>query len=232
MTVNTPLPSSLSLIEMIALCVIPFFMGFLLGFQSLSESYPFNPSKALKTLQAWIYLFIRGIIPTITFAYIFANRLIELNPILLAIVCGGGTEVILRSEIFIKKINTPEGEKDLFKGPFDLLKWLQNYFLSNIDDILAEDMIDTVNQYYTQVKGETNFSKLCDRILINSGSFSDADKRARIETAVNKWKEKWEMEKDSITESQEKFYKSCFFKLCYELKNVATEKAWKTLFKE
>ena len=60
----------------------------------------------------------------------YGSGLVQTQLWLYALACGTGTEVVLRSKVYVKQTQTGGGNiEELLRGPFDLLRWYQNFFL-------------------------------------------------------------------------------------------------------
>lgn len=128
----------------LAFVILTFLIGCVAGFQGVYEKFKSDTPKAIVTFHGLSYLITRGAIPSVAFVILYFSDAIDQKYILWAIGCGFVYESVLRSMFYIKKEQAANGPTDLdiLRGPFDLLKWYQNYFL--------ESAMRTLTPYYNE----------------------------------------------------------------------------------
>jgi hypothetical protein len=152
--------------------LIALVIGVAAGFQGVYERYKKGAGKASRTLPGATYLLSRGLLPGAGFVAALNAGYIVLHPLLTAVVCGAGAETFLRTQFYVKRRETKSGEKDdVLAGPFDLLRWYQNFFLESAGDNLAKSRLKYVR---ASVPSDVSFPELCDRLERNLGAWTDA----------------------------------------------------------
>jgi len=110
-----------------------------------------------------------------------------------ALVCGTGSEVLLRSNFFIKKAElpgqgaaNPQSSQDIMVGPLDLLKWWQELALSWTGTDLSAKRLSFVDKHTPQAE---DFQLLCKLVQARIGGLTDqavaADLGTRIDDLCN-----------------------------------------------
>jgi len=151
--------------------ILSFVIGALAGFQGIYEFYGTYSSRALRVLPGITYLFTRGLFPAIVFSLLYYYRAIQQLLWLEAIGCGLGWELLVRSKIYVKKVQrSGESPEELFRGLFDLVRWYQGLFLKSIDDSFAKEKIAFVRKTLPQ---GVKFLPLCDRITSRIEAWTD-----------------------------------------------------------
>lgn len=83
-----------------------------------------------------LYLATRAALPGILFVVLWmfgTPKELKVHPVLLALGLGSMSEATLRIRLYLGETsNVEEGRKELFVGPFDLLKWYQEMCLEQM----------------------------------------------------------------------------------------------------
>jgi hypothetical protein len=174
------------------LFIIPaFLVGLLAGFQGIYGGYDEDPVRASLTLPGLLYLFTRGVVPAVVFLLLYGLHLMPQPVWFWSLVCGtAGTELILRTKIFIKEDRGVEGStRQIMYGPLDLLQWYQNLFLKSIRRRLptyrGEDILDRVKKCLAD---DLTFAEMCDKIKSKMYVYeSEQTICTAIEQAVDKY---------------------------------------------
>ena len=161
-------------------------VGLAAGFQGIAERYEEEASLALGTRPAVLYLLSRGFVSAIVFYALYSLNFIQTKFSLLIILysaaCGVGSEAFLRSRITIKGGGKPDTvSEELLWGPFNLLKWYQNYWLKEIGKHLPGRRLKVFNKY---VPRAMSLAALCDRVQANLPALTDEQERKRIEEGL------------------------------------------------
>lgn len=193
-----------------------FLVGLAAGFQGIAERNPKEAGLVLRTTWAVAYLLTRGLFPAIVFVGLYYSTLIEVKrPILLiaySAVCGVGAEVILRSKISITAGGRPGTIDESSRGLFDLLKWYQNYFLTQMGKQLPGKRLGVVNRYLPKM----SFPSLCDRVLAQLPALSDEQERKRIDYGLTNYRQNYTEEmKDPKGQDLELKYRTLLAFLIY-----------------
>jgi hypothetical protein len=145
-------------------------VGLFAGFQGIYQKYDEDPYRAARTSPGILYLVTRGILPAGVYVALYASRLMPHPLWFWALVCGtAGTELILRTQIFIKEEQGPGGApRDLMYGPFDLLRWYQNLFLEGIKRHLPAYRGEALKASIREILVDgISFPVMCQRITDN-----------------------------------------------------------------
>lgn len=155
--------------------VVCFIIGTAAGFQAVHENYAMDVIRACRTPHGVLYLMTRGGFPTLLFRIALQNKLIGGSQLWLkAAACGAGAELFLRTSFYIKRNQVGTHFTELAKGPFDLLRWYQNYFLEGIADRLARQRLDFVHEC---LPPEKTFLELCEIIETNLPAWPGGHRR-------------------------------------------------------
>lgn len=192
-----------------------FIVGLAAGFQGIAERNP--AGLLLRTKWSFLYLLSRGLVPVLVFVGLYYSDLIEVKrPILVIVysaVCGVGAEVILRSKISITAGGKPGTINDeSSRGLFDLLKFYQNYFLTQMGKQLPGKRLAVVNRYLPKM----SFPSLCDRVLTHLPALSEEQERTRIYDGLTIYRQKYTEEmKDPKGQDLELKYRTLLAFLIY-----------------
>lgn len=152
-----------------------------------------------------IYLALRGLPPGALFLVLYSKSYTtEISPLILSIFCGFFSETILRSRVYVRQrrrgggSQNPIGEieedlkeagglprnsleevEEIFRGPFDLIRWFENRFIAIIDRRLAISRMNFAHRLVEGVK-EISPEKLCEIIVDNSAFWNNADEKSRL----------------------------------------------------
>jgi hypothetical protein len=146
------------------------FIGVASGFQGIYEKYRKDSFVGAATFPGFLYLLSRGAVPGATFALLYGTGVVSTQPWEWALACGTGSEVLLRSNFFIKKADpprpnaqggsTPPQTSDVMIGPLDLLKWWQELALSGIGTCLSGKRLRFVDRHMPPIGDFPQFCKL------------------------------------------------------------------------
>jgi hypothetical protein len=210
--------------------LLSFSVGLLAGFQGIYDRYKRDSLHTLYTSSGIIYILTRGIIPAIIYLVLYGTGVIESRLAIWALGCGTGAELILRMKFYIKEEHTDVGSIELLRGPFDLLRWYQNYFLESIADSLAESRKRFV---ILHLPANMDFEDLCDRVFDNLNAYPPDQQHIirATEDVTKKLKEEFEAEIQSGVDRAilNQKYK---LKLGYSVLNCTGQRGFKTLLEE
>lgn len=202
-----------------------FLIGGLAGFQGVYERYRTDSAKASTTLPGFSYLFTRAVFPAGVFAVLYGTRAVETNLAIIALACGTGSELFLRSKVYIRQEQGPGNIEELLKGPLDLLRWYQNLFLEAAASGLADRRKKFLKKHLPPTEG---VQVLYDTVLNNMDAWPDqqlmTDLKAEVEKLVKEFNEK-ALAGGSDDQLEQKYK----FKLGYLIYNRVGAKGFKTL---
>lgn len=155
------------------------------------------------TAPGLLYLLSRGLVPAATFALLNAGSLFnDRGPLWVwALICGTGSEVLLRSNFFIKKAELPGAApvspnnsqpqaQDIMIGPLELLKWWQELALSYIGTHLSEKRLRFVDKNTPETD---DFPLLCsttqDRVSALTDQAVAVELKAKISDLCSEFKQ-------------------------------------------
>lgn len=123
-----------------------FSIGLLAGFQGVYERFRADSLKATSSWFVIIYLLSRGAFASVVFEGISASTaFLSGHPVWRAVVCGAGAETILRSKIYFTRIQKGGGSyEEWSKGPLDLLRFYQDFFLTSAENRFVKSKISRV----------------------------------------------------------------------------------------
>lgn len=126
-------------------CALSFVIGVLAGFQGIHDRYRDDALSASATRWGVVYLFTRGLVPTLVFFGVYAYRTPETRLWLQALVCGAGAEAVFRSRFYWTQAQRDDGSvEEISLNLFGLLRWYQGFFLERIAASIAESRKDFV----------------------------------------------------------------------------------------
>lgn len=194
------------------LSVLSFAIGVAAGFQGIYERYPDFAVRAAWTRPGRLYLATRGVLPAAVFCFSKAQGFMAEEPFALALICGGGAEILLRTRLHLRTTTTKEGahtsategvqaeENETASeanarvaavGFFDLLKFWQNYFLKLIQPKYATWRIDLVERHDPKLP----FLTVLEQIEHHLPAFNlDATEKATVSEQLTNVKQKHETE--------------------------------------
>jgi len=157
---------------------VSFLIGTAAGFKDLYERYPDAFGPAAATWPGLCYLASRGLFPAVVFGVLLETGAIATRLPLQALAVGTGAELFLRSSFLVKKTQNPTGTIDeVLKGPLDLLRWYQDFFLITL---LPDQLAARTNEWMDQHLPEGTFDALCDRVLGNVDGLRPNDSRRDV----------------------------------------------------
>jgi hypothetical protein len=182
-------------LSIVAYAILAALVGLLSGFQGIYERYRIDSFRAASTAPGILYLITRAAVPGLLFYAAYAYKLVSADWLLLkALGFGAGTEVVLRSKIYVKQTAKDAAQfEELLKGPLDLLKWYQDLFLTLAAARLAKIRKSFIDRNLPAGGG---FTDLCAEVLNNLGAWPSQEDRAMLETAINNLQQKYTAEKN------------------------------------
>jgi hypothetical protein len=207
-------------------------VGLLSGFQGVYERYEEDSYRAARTSPGILYLLTRGIFPAAVYLALYSSKMLPHPLWFWSLVCGtAGTELILRTKIFIKEDRSPEGvPRELMYGPLDLLRWYQNLFLKNIRKYLptfrGEDILESLNETLKDVK---SFPVMCQKVEDKLYLYeSEPEIQAAIVQDLNKCRADYnaKVQAGAVTQEQDKVIQH---KLGYSIMHHVKERGLKLL---
>jgi hypothetical protein len=159
---------------------VSFAIGTAAGFQGVWERYNQDVVAAAKTLPGIVYLFSRGLLPAAVFSLLYGNGYLARLLFLQALACGTGAELVLRMTFYVKQEKQAGGFEELLRGPFDLFRWYQSFWLETIAGRMAEGRKKTVQGVILDV----SFTDLVKHFSKNVGAWPNPQLMAQLEKEV------------------------------------------------
>lgn len=172
--------------------VSAFLVGALAGYQGVYERYQHDSGRAVATVPGSAYLVTRGLLPSVVFGGLLAFGAIDSMPLLYALACGTGVELILRTRFYVRSENNGSIE-EILRGPFDLLRWYQGRFLESASTSVASRR---KKQVRAGVPKDVPFPRFCERVLQNLSAWPDASVQAAVRTAVSELKSAYDTDQN------------------------------------
>jgi hypothetical protein len=163
-----------------AYALVSFAVGMASGFQGIRERYDRDAVDAARTLPGIVYLFSRGVLPAVVFSFLYAYGYLQRFIFLESLACGTGAELVLRMTFYVKQQKQGGGFEELLRGPLDLLKFYQSFWLEAIAGRRAESRKRIVQS----VIRDTKFQDLVTNFGKNSGAWPDARLVGKLVTEV------------------------------------------------
>lgn len=174
---------------------LSFLVGLASGFQGIYDRYQKDAPRAARTRAGFAYLLTRGAIPALVFVILYNAQLVKDYLWAQSLAYGTGIEVILRTKIYVKEVQKEGGGiEEVLRGPFDLLRWYQNFLLEYMAGDLAEFRRKIVE---SSLPAGTSFLILCNRVLNNLDAWPDPQIRVGVTTAVDELKDAFNKEQAS-----------------------------------
>jgi hypothetical protein len=207
--------------------VLAFTFGALAGYQGIYDVYGPDSNRALRAFPGVLYLLTRGGLPALVFIALYQYGVIKQFPWLQAAACGAGWEIFLRSRIYVRQVRSGGGMEELFRGPFDLLRWYQNLFLTGIDNRLAKEKIAFVAN---ALPAGVDFPALVDQVLGRLDAWSNREITAKLQKVIAKLTTEFEREL-AEKHTPEKTDQKYRYQLCYALTNELGRDGTQTILK-
>jgi hypothetical protein len=207
------------------LSLLAFGFGVLAGFQALDNRYPQESLTLAVRPFGLTYLGLRGAVPASLFCIILGR--VTVSPWVLALGLGVSTELFLRLKVFIKENQKPDGTiEQILAGPFDLLKWYQDFFLEKLGVDRGDIRLKAVKKL---IPKSLSFEELCKRIADRLALVEDPAVRQKIDDAVNVQQETFTNDTTTATGAKETRYKD---RLGFALMAAAEKRVIGQLVKE
>jgi hypothetical protein len=171
-------------------------VGLLAGFQGVYERYGEDSYSAALKPPGVMYLLTRSILPAAVYLALYGSSLLPHPLWFWSLICGtAGTELILRTKIFIKEERGAEsGPRELMYGPLDLLRWYQNLFLEDIrkyfPHLRGEDIQKKLSTILKDVKGFPEMSQKIENSLYLYDS--EPEKQAAITADLSNYRAEYD----------------------------------------
>jgi hypothetical protein len=135
-------------------------VGVIAGFQGIYERFQSDSWKAAFTRWGILYLGTRGALAAAAYFAVPLIPVLMQPPLLRAFVAGAGAEAILRSTFYVKRTKKKGTDtlKEIVGGPFDLLRFFQDFILTTIEDNARWGTISLVEGIAERWK---SFSEMC-----------------------------------------------------------------------
>jgi hypothetical protein len=135
-------------------------VGLLAGFQGVYERFRTESLRAAGSGMGLLYLLSRGAVAAAAFSLVsFYTPLLADHAAWRALACGVGAETILRSKVYVTRIRrSGDNFEDWVKGPLDLLRFYQDFFLTSVENGFTKRRIAHVDSV---VKDGTTFLSMC-----------------------------------------------------------------------
>jgi hypothetical protein len=181
-------------VTLLACATLAGIVGLLSGFQGIYERYHVDSLRAGATAPGFFYLVTRAALPSVLFVVAYSYNLISSDMLLLkALGFGTGTEVLLRSRVYVKQTEKGSAQlEDLLRGPLDLLKWYQDLFLGLAAARLAEIRREFIDNHLPSGR---SFTDLRIDVLNNLGAWPNEDERNKLDSALSTLQVKYVTEK-------------------------------------
>jgi hypothetical protein len=206
------------------LSLLAFGLGVLAGFQALDSRYPQESLTLAVRPFGLTYLGLRGAVPATLFCISLGR--VTVPPWALALGLGVSTELFLRLKVFIKENQKPDGTiEQILAGPFDLLKWYQDFFLAKLGVDRGDIRLKAVKKL---IPKSLSFEELCKRIADRLALVEDPV-RQKIDDAVKAQQEAFTKDTTTAAGEKETRYKD---RLGFALMAVAEKRVIGQLVKE
>jgi hypothetical protein len=174
-----------------------FIIGLAAGFQAIIERYEKEATLAVFTPPAIFYLLTRGLFATVLFIvlwhlnYIVQPTLPGVYLLLYSVGCGAVEEAIVRTRISLIGVGKPNINEEFLRGPFDLVKKYQDFFLTETGKFIPGKRLRYV---YRFIPRGISFKSLCERIQSNLPALTDSDVKNRIKEGLVNLKQRYKNE--------------------------------------
>jgi len=213
------------------LVIISLLIGWAVSFQRIYETYKKDSFRALTTISVLVYFLSRGVAPACLFVFLYSSHWIESNLIWWAVACGTGFEIVLRSQLSIRRTQDRDGNiQEILTGPLDLLRWYETLLLDEAAPAIGEQRKQFIENYLSNKK----FIDLCKEVLNNIPAWPRESTRDRIEHEIKQLQARFEQEL-AVLENAEKHEQTeeidqryCL-KLGYKILDIVGQKGFKTL---
>jgi hypothetical protein len=205
--------------------LLAFGVGVLAGFQALHNRYPQESLALAVRPVGLIYLGLRGAVPAGLFCISLGQA--EVPPWILALGLGVSTELFLRLKFFIKENEKADGTiEQILAGPFDLLKWYQDFFLGKLGVDRGDIRLEAVKKLLPK---RLSFDDLCKRITDRLPIVENSVVRQEIADAVMAQQEAFAKDTTTDATAKENRFKD---RLGFGLMAVAEKRVIGQLVKE
>lgn len=212
--------------------VVAFLIGLFAGFQGVYERFRKDSWKACLTLLGVSYLLSRGLLAAIVYVTVSATPFLPDHPFLRALICGAGAEIVLRSRVYVKRIDKGAGNfEDLIRGPLDLLRWYQDLFLTTIEDDAVKRKIRQVEQIVSRWNlFPLMHERFEHRILGWNKTLPEViEVKKAVANLNSKYREDSQRAASKLDSSLDRKYR---YQLCYSIEDSLGEKGLDTIFEE
>jgi hypothetical protein len=188
--------------------------------------------KAGGTLYGILFLSSRGAIAALVFETLPSPTFLIDHSLWRALLYGAGVEVILRSKFYFKRVSTTEGNfEDLIRGPLDLLRWYQDFFLTSIENNFVKPRISRAALAAARYQ---TFPEMWRSFEQNIGAFPQTRQdvvsaKKAVATLMTKYHEDMERSGGAIDGSSDKKYR---YQLCYIVESFLGKDAIETIFND
>lgn len=216
--------------DIVAYALVSFAVGFLAGFQGIYERFRSDSLKAGGTLYGLAFLSSRGAIAALAFETLPSPSFLIGHPLWRALIYGASVEVILRSKFYLKRISAGGGKfDDLVRGPFDLLRVYQDFFLTSIENNFVSE---TISRAAAASARYQEFPKMWLAFEQNIGAFRQdrqdvVGAKKAATSLMAKYREDLEESESAIDPSSDKKYR---YQLCYIVDSFLGKDAIETIF--
>lgn len=210
--------------------LIPFVLGLAGGFQTIHTKFDADSPRVLTTFSGWIYWLSRALVPTAVYVIWYRMQQPPQDSVLTALLCGVGSEAILRSRFYLGERKQSDGKvEEVAKGVFDLVHWYQALCLKAAGDKLA-----TERQLFieTLLANETDFVLLARRAHSNAGAWAIEEEKQKLLAVVSDLQTKFTKAAQNISGSKlEQLNREFILEFGYAAMRMVGRKSLKTLFK-
>jgi hypothetical protein len=212
--------------------LVSFCIGVLAGFQGIYNRFKQQSSTAVKTSWGVLYLLSRGVLATTLFLIAIINGVVKSKYLLWALVFGATSEIALRTQFYIRETTKGGRTSDLLKGPFDLVKWYQDFFLVKAQESSAQARKRFIK---SNLPESVSFPDLCVRAVLNLNAYPAEQMKmvTVIASEVAKLRDKYKEDCEKIdAPSRDQLNKEYCIRLGYAVLNAGGEKAFQILLVE
>lgn len=162
---------------------IPLALGLALGFQTIHTKFGADSWRVLTTFMGWVYWLSRALVPVAAYVIWYHLQEEPHDSAMTALLCGLGSEALLRSRFYLGEKTAPDGKVDeVAKGVFDLVHWYQALCLKAAGDKLAKQRKEAIKSL---LGSETDFRIVAGRAKANAGAWAIEEEKAKLIAVVN-----------------------------------------------
>jgi hypothetical protein len=209
-------------------------VGVFAGFQGIYERFASDSWKASITRWGLLYLATRGALAATAFFAVPLIPVLMQPPILRALAAGAGAEAILRSRFYFKR-SKKKGTtvlQEIIRGPFDLLRFYQDFFLTTIEDNQRWATITLVESIAQRWKSFSDMGTVVERKLFAWGEEQEIAVALRKALASLRDRFEGDARRKEGTVDPSVIDREFRCQLCYKIEEHLGEKGLRKFFDE